>query len=209
MTNLASKRALVTGGSRGIGAAIVRRLVADGASVVINYRNGKEAAEGLAAELNGSGPRVVAEQADVTDPDSTRTLVRRTVDALGGLDILVSNAGVEHFGALTSITTADYERVFTTNVAGQLFATQAAAGGDGRGRSDRADLLGQRPHCSAPSPRLTGADHVGVIGRSMRDHEALRALPAAREKGPCRHRAGFRPEDLLLGEEDGGAMPQT
>ena len=133
MTDLAGKRALVTGGSRGIGAAIVRRLVADGASVVINYHSGKEAAEILAAELDGSGPRIVAEQADVTDPESVRTLVSRAVDALGGLDILVSNAGVEHFGSLESITPADFERVFTTNVAAQLFVTQAAAAAMGEG----------------------------------------------------------------------------
>jgi 3-oxoacyl-[acyl-carrier protein] reductase len=133
MPDLTGKTALVTGGSRGIGAAIVRRLVADGASVAINYRSGKEAAEDLAGELTGNDRRVVAVQADVTDPDSTRALVDRTVEALGELDILVSNAGVEHFGSLASITPADYERVFTTNVAGQLFVTQAAAAAMGNG----------------------------------------------------------------------------
>lgn len=133
MSELTGKRALVTGGSRGIGAAIVRRLVADGASVAINYRSGKGAAEALAAELTGDDRRVVAVQADVSDPDSTRALVDRTVEALGGLDILVSNAGVEHFGSLDSITPADFERVFKINVAGQLFTTQAAAAAMGDG----------------------------------------------------------------------------
>jgi 3-oxoacyl-[acyl-carrier protein] reductase/tetrahydroxynaphthalene reductase len=101
--------------------------------VVINYRSNAGAAQALAAELDGNGHRVSAVQADVSDPAATGTLVERTVEALGGLDILVSNAGVEHFGPLESITVKDYERVFTTNVAGQLFVTQAAAAvmGDG------------------------------------------------------------------------------
>ncbi len=133
MSDLTGKRALVTGGGRGIGAAIVRRLAADGASVAVNYRSGKDAAEALVAELDGHGRRAVALAADVTDPDATKALVGSTVEALGGLDILVSNAGVEHFGPLAEITPADYERVFSTNVAGQLFAAQAAAAAMGEG----------------------------------------------------------------------------
>jgi 3-oxoacyl-[acyl-carrier protein] reductase len=133
MTVLAGKRALVTGGSRGIGAAVVRRLAADGAAVVVNYKDSAATAHALAAELDRDDRRVVAVQADVSDPAATKPLVERTVEALGGLDILVSNAGVEHFGPLESITPADFQRVFAVNVAGQLFMTQAAAAvlGDG------------------------------------------------------------------------------
>lgn len=127
MAGLAGRKALVTGGSRGIGAAVVRRLAADGASVVINYRSSAKEAEALAAELDGDGRRVSAIQADVADPDATRALVDQAAETMGGLDILVSNAGVEFFAPLASITFADYERVFGINVAGQLFATQAAA----------------------------------------------------------------------------------
>ncbi|MDX6646505.1 MAG: 3-oxoacyl-[acyl-carrier protein] reductase [Miltoncostaeaceae bacterium] len=124
---LAGKRALVTGGSRGIGAAVVRRLVEEGATVALNYRVGAAAAEALIEELGGDEGRVMALQADVSDPAASRDLVERTVASLGGLDVLVSNAGVEHFGPLESITVADYERVFGLNVAGQLFMVQAAA----------------------------------------------------------------------------------
>ncbi len=133
MDRLTGKRALVTGGSRGIGAAIARRLAAEGAAVAVNYRSSQEAAEALAKELSADGGRAVALQADVSDADASRALVARTVEALGGLDVLISNAGVEYFGALESITVADYERVFGINVAGQLFAAQAAAAvmGDG------------------------------------------------------------------------------
>jgi 3-oxoacyl-[acyl-carrier protein] reductase len=123
---LAGKRALVTGGSRGIGAAIVRRLAADGAAVAINYVADQSSADTLVAELTDKGHRVAAFQADVSDPAHTEDLVQRVVAEFGGLDLLASNAGVEYFGALESITQADFDRVFRVNVAGQLFATQAA-----------------------------------------------------------------------------------
>ena len=142
MNRLIGQRALVTGGGRGIGAAIVRRLVAEGASVAINYRSDAGAAEALAAELTASGDtdngergkvRVLTVQADVGDPDQALRAVAEAADGLGGLDILVSNAGVEYFGPLEKITVPDYERVFGVNVRGQLFITQAAAGRMGHG----------------------------------------------------------------------------
>jgi len=124
---LAGKRALVTGGSRGIGAAIVRRLAADGAAIAVNYVADQAAADQLVAELTSKGHQVAAFRADVSDPAQTHGLVEQVVEAMGGIDILASNAGVEHFGALESITLSDFDRVFHVNVAGQLFATQAAA----------------------------------------------------------------------------------
>jgi NAD(P)-dependent dehydrogenase (short-subunit alcohol dehydrogenase family) len=133
MTSLKGKRALVTGGSRGIGAAIVRRLASDGASVAINYRSGADEAHALVEELTGDGRQAVPVQADISDPAAGREAVAQASEALGGLDILVSNAGIEHFGALESITPEDYERVFGVNVAGQLFITQAAVGVMGSG----------------------------------------------------------------------------
>jgi NAD(P)-dependent dehydrogenase (short-subunit alcohol dehydrogenase family) len=126
-TPLAGKRALVTGGSRGIGAAIVRRLAADGAAVAVNYVSDQSSADALVAELTDKGHRAVALRADVADASQTHDLVQQVAARFGGLDLLASNAGVEHFGALESITEADFERVFRINVAGQLFATQAAA----------------------------------------------------------------------------------
>ncbi|HME47536.1 SDR family NAD(P)-dependent oxidoreductase, partial [Mycobacterium sp.] len=124
---LEGKRAIVTGGSRGIGAAIARRLAADGAAVAVNYVADQSSADKLVAELTDKGHQVAAFRADVSDPAQTHDLVGRVVEAFGGLDILASNAGVEHFGALESITLSDFDRVFHINVAGQLFATQAAA----------------------------------------------------------------------------------
>lgn len=127
MARLTGKRALVTGGGRGIGAAIVRRLVNDGASVALNYRSDSQGAQALADSLDNDETTVVALQADVTDPVAIRDLVDRTVTALGGLDILVSNAGVEHFGAFEDVSVADYDPVFDTNARAQLFTAQAAA----------------------------------------------------------------------------------
>jgi 3-oxoacyl-[acyl-carrier protein] reductase len=124
---LAGKRALVTGGGRGIGAAIVRKLVAEGAEVAVNYVADAASASALVDELTSDGHRVHAFQADVSDPAQTSHLVEQVTDQFGGLDLLASNAGVEHFGALETITLADFERVFRINVAGQLFAAQAAA----------------------------------------------------------------------------------
>jgi NAD(P)-dependent dehydrogenase (short-subunit alcohol dehydrogenase family) len=125
-SSLAGKRVLVTGGSRGIGAAIVRRLADQGATVAVNYRSDKAAADALVGDLRDNGCAASAFPADVSDVTQTHDLVGAVVSEFGGLDLLVSNAGVEHFGALETITQADFDLLFQTNVAGQLFVTQAA-----------------------------------------------------------------------------------
>jgi 3-oxoacyl-[acyl-carrier protein] reductase len=125
-STLAGKRALVTGASRGIGAAIVRRLASQGATVAVNYRSDRAAAEELVGELRDHGGTASAFPGDVTDAAQTHQLVDAVVAEFGGLDLLVSNAGVEHFGALDTITQADFDLLFQTNVSGQLFVTQAA-----------------------------------------------------------------------------------
>src|SRR5579875_673123 len=127
-SSLAGKRVLVTGGSRGIGAAIVQRLASDGASVAVNYRSDRPTADALVGELRDNGWAASAFPADVGDVAQSHELVSAVVSEFGGLDLLVSNAGIEHFGALETITQADFDRVFQTNVAGQLFVTQAAVG---------------------------------------------------------------------------------
>ncbi|MFF9767863.1 SDR family NAD(P)-dependent oxidoreductase [Streptomyces sp. NPDC014636] len=126
-SRLQGKTAVVTGGSRGIGAAVAKRLAAEGAAVTIGYRGNKEAADALVAELNGAGGRAVAVQADVADSEQTRALVERAVAEFGRLDVLASCAGIEHFDALEEITPADFDRVFAVNTRGQLFVTQHAA----------------------------------------------------------------------------------
>ena len=103
-SSLAGKRALITGGSRGIGAAIVRRLASQGATVAVNYRSDRAAADALVGELRDNGCAASAFPADVSDVAQTHELVGAVVSEFGGLDLPVSNAGVEHFGALETIT---------------------------------------------------------------------------------------------------------
>ena len=110
----------------GIGAAIVRRLASQGATVAVNYRSDRAAADALVGELTDQGWAASAFPGDVSDAAQTHELVGAVVSEFGGLDLLVSNAGVEHFGALETITQADFDLLFQTNVAGQLFVTQAA-----------------------------------------------------------------------------------
>ncbi|WP_369386693.1 SDR family NAD(P)-dependent oxidoreductase [Streptomyces sp. CG1] len=121
------KVAVVTGGSRGIGAAVAMRLAAEGAAVVIGYRGNEQAAQAVVSALSAEGARAVALRADVADPDRTKALFERTMDQFGRLDVLASCAGVEHFDALENITPADFDRVFAVNTRGQLFAAQHAA----------------------------------------------------------------------------------
>lgn len=126
MARLHSKVAVVTGGGRGIGRAVARRLAAEGAAVAVNYRNDEQAASSLVTELEAGGARAIAVRADVSEPEQTGRLMDHVAETLGGLDILVSNAGIEHFGALADITPEDFDRVFATNTRGQLFAVQHA-----------------------------------------------------------------------------------
>ena len=127
MGKLTGKVALVTGAGRGIGRAVAERLAQDGASVAINYRSSAADAEQLVEQLSKAGVEASAFQADVSDPEQTGRLVDEVVARHGRLDILVSNAGIEHFGRLDEITPDDFDRVFATNTRGQLFAVQHAA----------------------------------------------------------------------------------
>ncbi len=127
MKKLEGKVAIVTGSSRGIGKAIAMRLVQEGAKVVINYSSNPEKAEEVVHQIQQQGGDAIAIQADMSQVDQIQQLVTQAVEKYGQLDILVSNAGVEHFGTLEEITPQDFERVFSINVAGQLFAAQAAS----------------------------------------------------------------------------------
>ena len=104
---LEGRRALVTGGSKGLGAAIARELVAEGVSVAICSRNGDEL-DAVAEELRSGGGIVHAQAADVTDPEQVRELVARSADALGGIDFLVNNAGGAHPGGFEALADADW-----------------------------------------------------------------------------------------------------
>src|SRR5579872_1870246 len=103
MGKLSGKVAVVTGASKGIGAAIAARLGAEGASVVVNYASDKAGAEKVVKNVQSKGSKAVAVQADVSKPDQVKKLFRETKNAFGSLDILVNNAGVYEFRPLEAI----------------------------------------------------------------------------------------------------------
>ncbi|MGA2848593.1 MAG: glucose 1-dehydrogenase [Terracidiphilus sp.] len=124
--NLQGKVALVTGASKGIGAAIARELAARGAAVAVNYSGSKAAAEKLVAEITGTGAKAIAIQANVADPASIQQLIDTVATQLGPIDVLVNNAGIYEFGPLEAITPEHFHKQFNTNVLGLLLVTQAA-----------------------------------------------------------------------------------
>jgi len=124
--NLQGKVALVTGASKGIGAAIARELASRGAAVAVNYSGSQAAAEKLVAEITGNGGKAIAVQANVAEPASIQPLIDAVATQLGPIDILVNNAGVYEFGPLEAITPEHFHKQFNINVLGLLLVTQAA-----------------------------------------------------------------------------------
>jgi 3-oxoacyl-[acyl-carrier protein] reductase len=134
MSKLSNKVAVVTGASKGIGAAIAKGLAAEGAAVVVNYASSKKDAERVVEEIVESGGKAIAVQGDVAKAHDVQRLFAETSKAYGKLDVLVNNAGVYRFAALDEITEEQFHRQFNTNVLGLLLATQEAVklfGGDG------------------------------------------------------------------------------
>lgn len=126
MSKLAKKVALVTGGSRGIGAAIAKRLAADGASVAITYAKDADAASAVVKAIEQAGGKAIAIQADAADAEAVKGAVQKTVTTFGGLDVLVNNAGTVNPQKVEDTTLADFDRVFAINVRGTFVATQTA-----------------------------------------------------------------------------------
>jgi 3-oxoacyl-[acyl-carrier protein] reductase len=126
MSKLDGKVALVTGASKGIGAAIATALAAEGASVAVNYASSKEGAEAVVAAITASGGKAVAVQGRVAKAEDVARIIETTVGAFGKIDILVNNAGVYAFAPLEALTEAEFHRQFDTNVLGLLLTTQAA-----------------------------------------------------------------------------------
>ncbi|WCM53698.1 3-oxoacyl-ACP reductase FabG [Pseudomonas sp. WJP1] len=124
---LEGKTALVTGGSRSIGAAIAKRLAADGANVVLTFSASPAKAFEVVQAIEGAGGRALAIAADAGDPQAVRGAVTRTVEAFGSLDILVNNAGIALGGPIEDISFDDYQRMIAVNVTGVFVATQEAA----------------------------------------------------------------------------------
>lgn len=127
MNKLTGKVAVVTGASKGIGAAIAKSLAAAGASVVVNYASSKTGADAVLASITAAGGKAVAVRGDVSKAADAQGIVAAALESFGRLDILVNNSGVYEFAQLEAITEESFHRQFNINVLGLLLTTQAAA----------------------------------------------------------------------------------
>lgn len=170
---LSGKVALVTGGSRGIGAATARALAEEGADVAISYTASQEKAEALVKELEGKGVRAAAFKADQADAAQVERLIQAVVGRFGHLDILVNNAGVAVMGAVddTSIPSAAFDRQLAVNVSGVAAAVRAAVKVMGEG--GRIITVGSAGGVHVPAPGLA-------------DYAATKAAVAGYTKGWAR-----------------------
>lgn len=147
MSQLTGKVAVVTGASKGIGAAIAEHLGAEGAAVVVNYASSKSGAESVVNRINEGGGKAVAIQADVSKADDIKRLFAETDKAFGKLDVLVNNAGVFEFLPLEAITPEHFHKQFDLNVLGLLLTTQEAVKHMGEGGSviNISSIVGRMP----------------------------------------------------------------
>jgi len=127
MLRLKKKVALVTGASKGIGAAIAKAFAAEGASVVVNYASDKAGADVVAQDIASLGGRAIAIQGDVSQAEQAQGLVAAAIGSFGRLDIVVNNAGIYETSPIEGVTEQQYRRMFDVNVLGVLLVTQAAA----------------------------------------------------------------------------------
>lgn len=164
MARLEGRTALVTGGSRGIGAAIARGLAADGADVAVTYARSAEKAEAVAGDIEALGRKGLAIAADSTDASAVAAAVDRTAAALGRLDILVNNAGIFHAAPIEALTLEDFDRTVAVNLRAVFVASKAAAarmGDGGRIISIGSNLAERVP---GPGISLYALSKAGLIG---------------------------------------------
>jgi 3-oxoacyl-[acyl-carrier protein] reductase len=135
MSKLTGKVAVVTGASKGIGAAIAKSLAAEGASVIVNFASSKPGADAVVSAITAAGGKAVAVRGDVSKAADAQGLIAAAIKNFGRLDILVNNSGVYEFSPIESFTEEQFHRIFNINVLGLLLTTQAAVPHLGQGAS--------------------------------------------------------------------------
>lgn len=172
MSDVQGKVALVTGGSRGIGAAIVARLAGQGANVALTYHSAADRAGDVVEQVEAAGRRGLAIRADSADADAVVGAVNRTADELGRLDILVNNAGIYPSGPLSDVTLDEVNRTLAVHVRAVFLASQAAAGrmGDGGRIISIGSCFGERvPYAGISLYAMTKAALLGLTKGLARD----------------------------------------
>ncbi|HVJ42321.1 MAG TPA: 3-oxoacyl-ACP reductase family protein [Dongiaceae bacterium] len=168
---LSGKTAFVTGGSRGIGAAIVHRLAKEGARVAFTYAASADKATALAEEIGATGGAALPIEADSGHPDALQAAIRRAAERFGGIDILVNNAGILIRGMVDDYALSDFDRMLAVNIRGVFVAVQAAL-----------------PHMSRGGRIITtgsvAADRAGFAGASV--YSMTKAALAALTRGLAR-----------------------
>jgi 3-oxoacyl-[acyl-carrier protein] reductase len=172
---LTGKVAVVTGASKGIGAAIARQLAADGAAVVVNYSSSREGADRVVRDIEKAGGKAVAVQADVAKEAEVRRLFARAKESFGRVDVLVNNAGVYEFAPLEGVTQEHFRRQFDLNVFGLLIASQEAVRQFGPGGGSIVNVSSVVSTLGVPNASVYSATKAAVDA-------ATRSL--ARELGP-------------------------
>jgi 3-oxoacyl-[acyl-carrier protein] reductase len=166
---LTGKVAVVTGASKGIGAAIAKQLADEGAAVVVNYATSKQGADRVVAEITGKGGRAVAVQADVAKPADIERLFAQAKKAFGRVDVLVNNAGIFEFAPLEEVTPEHFHKQFDLNVLGLVLASQEAARQFGTGGGSIINISSVVATSAPPNASVYSATKAAVdaVTRSL------------------------------------------
>jgi 3-oxoacyl-[acyl-carrier protein] reductase len=175
---LTGKVAVVTGASKGIGAAIAKHLAGEGAAVIVNYASSKQGAERVVAEITGKGGRAIAVGADVAKQADIQRLFAEAKKAFGRLDILVNNAGIYEFLPLEDVTAEHFHKMFDLNVLGLILTTQEAVKHFGRDGGSVINISSVASTSARPSTSVYSATKAAVdtVTRSLAKELAPRNI---------------------------------
>ena len=205
MSKLKGKVAVVTGASKGIGAAIAKSLAAEGASVIVNYASSKAGADKVVAAITAAGGKAVAVGGDVSKAAEAEGIVAAAIKNYGRLDILVNNSGVYEFAPIEAVTEAQFHKIFNINVLGLILTTQAAVKHLGEGGSiiNIGSVVSRitPPNSSVYTGTKGAVDAItGVLARELGPKKIrVNALNPGMVETEGAHSAGFIGSDFEMG----------